>query len=85
MIRLSVGGVGVGCGGVGVWCDGVMCGADLRGLIPTVVGVVAAFSSMINPPLTNSQIVCCRKDHGCCGCSRRWLCSFRFCMFWSWW
>ena len=68
-----------------VWCDGVMCGADLRVLIPAAVGVVASISSMINPPSTNSRIVCCLKDHDCCSCSCQKLCSFRFCMFGSWW
>jgi hypothetical protein len=68
-----------------VRCDRVMCGADLRGLIPAVVGVVAALSSMINPPSMNSRVVCYRKDRDCCSCSYRRLCSFRFRMFGSWW
>ena len=61
---------------------GVMCGADLCGLIPTTARVATTISSTINPPWTNSWIVCCRKDRGSCGCSCRWLCSFRFCLIW---
>ena len=37
-----------------------------------------SFSSTINPPSSNSQIVCRRKDRGGCGASRLWSFSFNF-------
>jgi len=60
-----------------------MCGADMCGSILMASGVATSPSFMINPPSTNSQIVCRRKDRGGCGCSHRWRCSFRFCLI-SW-
>ena len=50
----------------------VNCSADMSGLFSVVVGVMTSLSFKINPPSTNFQIVCRRKDRGGCGCSRRW-------------
>ena len=61
---------------------GVLCGTNTGDMFSTVAGVVTSISFMINPPSTNSQIVCCRKDRGGCGCPHRWLCIVRFCLFW---
>jgi len=61
---------------------GVMCGTDMFDLFSAVAGVVTPHSFTINPPSTNSRIVCRRKDRGGCGCLRRWLLCFRFCLFW---
>jgi len=65
------------CGAKGVWCVADRCGLILAG-----AGVVASISYMINPPSTNSRIVCCRKDHGGCGYPHQWLCIVRFCLIW---
>jgi len=62
--------------------EGVVCGADLCGMISAAAGMTASFSSMINPPSTNSRMVCRRKDRGVCGVSRQWSFSFRFCLIW---
>jgi len=43
-----------------VCANKVRCGVDLCGSIPAVAGVTTSISSMINPPSTNSRIVCCR-------------------------
>lgn len=51
-----------------------MCGTDMCEPFPTATGVVASISFTINPPSTNSRIVCRHKDRGGCGCSRRWSC-----------
>jgi len=59
---------------------GVMGGTDLWGPIPVASSVATTLSSTINPPSVNSQIVCRCMDRGGCGCSRRWLCGFRFCL-----
>jgi hypothetical protein len=45
-----------------------MCGIDMCDPIPTVASVAASLSIMINPPSTNSRIVCHRKDRDGCGC-----------------
>jgi len=63
--RLRVGGVDERV----VW-RGCLCGVDLCGSIPAVAGVAASLSYTINPPSTNSRIVCRRKNRGGCGCSR---------------
>lgn len=55
--------------------NGLRCGDDLCSPILAVTCVVAFISSTINPPSTNSWIVCCRKDRGGCSCPCRWLCS----------
>jgi len=49
-----------------------MCGSDMCDPFSAVVGVAATLSFTINPPSTNSWIVCRRKDRGGCGCSHRW-------------
>ena len=54
-----------------MWRGGGLCHTD-RCYPFSTVGVAASLSFMINPPSTNSRIVCRRKDHGGCGCSRRW-------------
>jgi len=59
-----------------------MCGTDLRDSLSAAVGVVTSLSFTINPPSTNSQIVCRRKDRGGFGCSRWWSCRFNFCLIW---
>jgi hypothetical protein len=51
-----------------------MYGADRYDLLSVAAGVAISLSFMINPPSTNSRIVCRRKDRGGCGCSRRWSC-----------
>jgi len=59
----------------------VSCGGGMCDLFSTTVGVATSLSFTINPPSTNSRIVCRRKNRGGCGCSRRWLWCFRFCLF----
>jgi len=59
-----------------------VCGPDMCGRISPLAGAATSFSSMINPPSTNSQIVCRRKDRGGCGVSRWWPFSLRFCLIW---
>jgi len=41
-----------------------MCGADRCGPFSVAAGVAPSLSFTINPPLTNSLIVCGRKDRG---------------------
>jgi hypothetical protein len=61
---------------------GVTCGTDMFDPFPAAPGVMTPLSFTINPPSTNSRIVCRRKDRGGRGCSRRWLLCFRFYLFW---
>ena len=56
-------------------------GPDMCDPVPAVVGVMVSLPFMTNPPSTNSQIVCRRKDRGGCGCSCRWPWCFGFCLF----
>jgi len=49
-----------------------MCGTDTCDPFPAAIGVVTSLSFTINPPSTNSRIVCRRKDRGGCGCSCWW-------------
>jgi len=44
-------------------------------------GVTISLPFTINPPSTNFQIVCRRKDRGGCGCSCQWSWCFGFCLF----
>ncbi|KEH18699.1 transmembrane protein, putative [Medicago truncatula] len=47
----------------------------------SVVVVAASLSFTINPPSTNSQIVCDRKDRGGWGLFAPVVVGFRFCLF----
>jgi hypothetical protein len=58
-----------------------LCDIDRCDPFPTAACVASSLSFMINPPSTNSRIICRRKDHGGCGCSHRWPWCFRFCLF----
>jgi len=64
-----------------VWCERGICGANMCDLFLAIAGVETSLSFMINPPSTNSRIVCRRKDRGGYGCSHRWPWCFRFCLF----
>ena len=72
---------GDGSGDRRVVCTGDVYGADMCDLFSAIAGVATSLSFTINPPSTNSRIVCCRKDRSDCGCSCRWLWCFRFCLF----
>lgn len=56
-------------------------GADMCDPVSAAAGVAVSLPFMINPPSTNSWIVCHRKDRGGCGCSCRWSWCFGFCLF----
>lgn len=68
------------CGGGG-WCEGCLCGVDMCDLVSTAASVAVSLPFTINPPSTNSRIVCRRKDSGGRGCSCQWLWCFGFCLF----
>jgi hypothetical protein len=54
------------------WSAVVMFGTNMCDPFPAAAGVVTSISFTINPPSTNSRIVCRRKDRGGCGSLRRW-------------
>jgi len=58
-----------------------MCGADRCGLFPMAIGVATSLSFTINPPSTNSRIVCGRKDRGGWDLFAPMVVGFRFCLF----
>ena len=69
LVGCSVGGDSVVGSGDrrGVWRG--MYGAYMCDMFPTIEGGTTSLSFTINPPSTNSQIVCHRKDRGGCGCA----------------
>jgi len=46
------------------WCGGCLCCADMCDPVSTAAGVAVSHPFTINPPSTNSRIVCRRKDRG---------------------